>query len=176
MMKTARAGTALLTACAAAIVMVVTIRSDSTAKFSVDGTVTLWSTAVATIQPRTGAPGYSWLRIYFYASPLTADDRARAQEGRIASIETRWTAVLQLTLDKALTVSQVDLALPGHTCTIAESDRDAKNALQVFQLAGKHLRLRGRGSHVCDMKFMGIPNQTFGWDVDLDLPVVEGAH
>jgi hypothetical protein len=88
-------------------------------------------------------------------------------------MKTRWSAVLQLTLDQDSHVWQVDLALPGHTCTIAESDRAAKSALQEFQFDGKRLRLRGNGSHVCDMRFMGIPNQTFNWNVDLDSPVVE---
>jgi hypothetical protein len=153
----------------AALFTLVTLRADSTnARFSVDGTVSTLSTALATIEPRTGAPGYSWLRIYFYSSQLTADDGARARQGRVESIKTKWSAVLQLTVDKSTTVWQVDLALPGHTCTIAESDRDAKNALQDFAFDGKHVRLRGKGSHVCDMRLLKIPDQTFTWDVDLD--------
>jgi hypothetical protein len=160
----------------AAILAFVTIGSGSLARFSVDGTASTSSTTVATIEPRTGAPGYSWLRIYFYSSPLTSDDLLTGTKGRVESMKAKWNAVLQLTLDKDSNVWQVDLALPGHTCTIAESDREAKSALQEFLFDGKHLRLRGKGSHVCDMRFMGIPNQTFTWDVDLDSPVVERAR
>lgn len=129
-------------------------------------------TAVATVQPRTAAPGYSWVRIYFYPSPLTADESARAGQGRVDSIK-RWNAMLQLTVDKNATVWQVDLAVPGHTCTIAESDRDAKNAFQEMSFDGAHVRLKGKGAHVCDMRLLNIPNQTFTWDVDLDSPVIE---
>jgi hypothetical protein len=35
------------------------------AKFSAGQTAMSLSTAVATIEPRLGAPGYSWVRIYF---------------------------------------------------------------------------------------------------------------
>ena len=79
-------------------------------------------------------------------------------------------------MDSDSNVWQVDLALPGHTCTVAESEREAKSALPEFRFDGERLRLRGKGSHVCDMKSLGIPNQTFGWDVDLDIPVVEDAR
>jgi hypothetical protein len=107
---------------------------------------------------------------------VTADDHASATKGHIESIKAKWSAVLQLTVDAHSNVWQVDLSLPGHTCTIAESDREAKNALQEFQFDGKHVRLRGRGSQVCDMRSLGIPNQTFQWDVDLDSPVIERAR
>ena len=127
---------------------------------------------MATIQPRTGSPGYSWLRIYFYGSALSPDDSMAAAKGRVGSIKEKWSAVLQLTVDKDSNVWQVDLALPGHTCTVAESDREAKNALPAFRFDGRRLLLRSTGSHVCDMKSLGIPNQTFEWGVDLDIPVV----
>src|SRR5262249_15143195 len=159
-----------------AIVMLVASGSGSKTRFSVDGMTSTPSTTVATIQPRTGSPGYSWLRIYFYPSALGSDDNAAATKGRVGSIKEKWSAVLQLTVDSASKVWQVDLALPGHTCTVAESDLEAKNALPEFRFDGDRLRLRGKGSHVCDMKSLGIPNQTLGWDVDLDIPVVKNAR
>jgi hypothetical protein len=149
--------------------------ASTTARFSAADVTSTSTIAVATSQPRTAAPGYTWVRIYFYPSPLTPDEAARARQGRVDSIK-RWNAVLQLTVDNNATVWQVDLALPGHTCTIAESDRDAKNAFQEMHFDGTHVRLKGKGSHVCDMRFMKIPNQTFTWDVDLDSPVVENAR
>jgi hypothetical protein len=143
--------------------------SVSTATFTVDGVATRPRAAVATIQPRTGAPGYSWLRIFFYPSAAAAD-RAAATHGRDLT-KTTWSAVLQFTVDKAGTIWQIDLSVPGHTCTIAETDRDAKAALQEFQLDRRSVRLRGMGKHVCDMRSLKIPDQTFQWDVDLDLPL-----
>jgi hypothetical protein len=82
-----------------------------------------------------------------------------------------WSAVLQLTVDQEGTVWQVDLSLPGHTCTIAASDVEARDVLQMFQFDGQRVRLRGQGSHVCDMRSLRIANQTFEWDVDLDVLV-----
>jgi hypothetical protein len=158
-----------------AVVMTVMLGAGSNARFSVAGTASTSSVIVATTQPRTGAPGYSWLRIYFYPSTLSTDDKAAATTGRVASIKAKWSAVLQLTVDKDLKVWQVDLSLPGHTCTIAESDRDAKNLLQELQLSGKRVRLKSKGSHVCDLKSLGMPKETYEWDVDLDIPVVGNA-
>jgi len=140
-----------------------------TARFSVDDVTSVPSATLATVQPRNGAPTYSWLRVYFYPS-ATAARRAEASTPRDLT-KTDWSAVLQLTVDKGGTVWQVDLSLPGHTCTIAASDGEARNALQIFQFDGTRLRLRGRGSHICDLRSLRIANQTFEWDVDLDVPV-----
>lgn len=146
--------------------------SAQTATFRVDGKTSAPSTIVATIQPRSGAPGYFWLRIYFYSS-LTATERAQAERGGIDAHRTHWAAVLQFGLDKQSTIWQIDLSVPGHTCTIAESDRAAKGVVQVFQFENGRLALRTKGTHVCDMRSLGIPDQTFEWDVDLDTRVVE---
>jgi hypothetical protein len=161
--------------CLSAILTIAAIGYGSTARFSVDGSTSTASTTVTVIQPRPGAPGYSWLRIYFYSSPLTADDLASARKGRVDEIKAKWGAVLQLTLDKDSNVWQVDLALPGHTCTIAASDREAKSAIQEFHFDGRHVRLRGMGSHTCDMRFTQIPNQTFEWNIDVDSAVAASA-
>ena len=144
--------------------------------FAVDGVVRHGSVAVATIQPRNGAPGYSWLRVYFYPSALSAHDRTAAATGRIAAIRQPWAAVLQFTLDESRRVWQIDLSLPGHTCTVAESDKEALRMLSRFQLEGRQLRLVSRGSHVCDMTSPHVPNQAFTWDVDLAMPVVQVAR
>jgi hypothetical protein len=145
----------------------------STARFSVDGVTSLPTPTLATVEPRNGAPSYSWLRVYFYASAEAAN-RARAASPRELT-KTNWSAVLQLTVDKERIVWQVDLSLPGHTCTIAASDGEARNVLQMFQFDGTRVRLQSRGSHVCDMRSLKIANQTFEWNVDLDLPVANSA-
>jgi hypothetical protein len=143
----------------------------STAKFSVDGVRSVALATLVTVQPRNGAPAYSWLRVYFYSS-ATAADRAKASSPRDLT-KTNWSAVLQLTVDKAGTVWQVDLSLPGHTCTIAASDGEARDVLQMFQFDEKRVRIRGQGSHVCDMRSLKMADQAFEWDVDLDVPVAK---
>ena len=115
---------------------------------------------------------YSWLRIYFYSSSLTASERAHATKGDIDSIRTAWAAVLQLTVDKNSTVWQIDLSLPGHTCTIAASDRDARNVLQDFQFDGGRLRVKGKGFHDCDLTSLRVPNQRFEWDMNFETSVI----
>ena len=156
------------------------------AKFSVDNDAMSLSTVVATIEPRLGAPGYSWLRMYFYSFPVAADDIARVMKGDTGSMDGKWMkkastpedynksrAVIQLSVDKDSKVWQVDMSSPGHSCTIAPYEPDVKTFLQDYQLDGKNLRLKSKGSFVCDMKFMGIPNQKFGWDIDLHTAVIE---
>jgi hypothetical protein len=158
----------------------------TSAKFSVDNDAMSLSTAVATIEPRRGAPGYSWLRIYFYSFPVAADDLAAVTKGDTSSMDGKWNkkasnpsdyntsrAVIQLSLDKDFKVWQVDMSIPGHTCTIAPFEPDVKTFLQDYQFDGKNLKLRSKGSYVCDMKFMGTPNQKFSWDIDLNTAVFE---
>jgi hypothetical protein len=137
----------------------------------------------ATVEPRPGAPGYSWLRITFYSFPFTEADRAAAMKGHLESMDARWTnkatnpkdynhsnAVIQLGVDKNWKVWQVDMSVPGHACTIAGSEREVKAALQEYRFDGTRLRLRGKGSFVCEMNTPGVPNRRYGWDLDLDVP------
>ena len=154
-----------------ALLMAVVVTSAQTAKFGVDGVTTSPPTIVATIEPRMGAPGYSWLRVYFYSS-LAGGDRTNAAKGLFESIGTPWAAALQFTIDKTSTVWQVDLSLPGHTCTIAESDADSRKAFQEFLYDGRRLRLKGKGAVcLCD-SLRRRTNRTFEWDVDFETPVV----
>jgi hypothetical protein len=156
------------------------------ANFSVNDNAMSLSTAVATIEPRLGAPGYSWLRIYFYSFPVAADDMAGVQKGDTGSMDKKWNqkasnpkdynnsrAVIQLSVDKDAKVWQVDMSIPGYTCTIAPFEQDVKNFLQEYRFDGKRLRLKSKGSYTCDMKFMGKANPKFGWDIDLNATVFE---
>lgn len=156
------------------------------ANFSVDNHSMSLSTAIATIEPRLGAPGYSWLRIHFYSFPVTADDLPGVVKGDAGSMDKKRNrkasnptdynssnAVIQLSVDNNFKVWQVDMSVPGHACTIAPFEPDVKTFLQDYQFDGKNLRLKSKGSYVCDMKFMGIPDQTFAWDIDLHAMVFE---
>lgn len=159
----------------------------TSAKFSVGDVVMSLSSAVATIEARAGAPGYSWLRIYFYSFPLDAEDIAGAAKGNLRSMERKQLALdareynrshafIQLTVDKNAKVWQVDMAIPGRACTIAPFEPEVANFLQDYRFDGRTLRLRSRGSYVCDMKFMNGPDQTFAWTIDLDVPVFAKAN
>lgn len=141
-------------------------------RFSVGDDTTTPTTILATVEPRAGAPGYRWLRIYFYSSELTPSQRVMAASGRDEETLRSWAAILQLTVDDEANVSQIDLAVPGHMCTVVQTDSDAEKALQEFQFTGRYLRLKSRAYSVCDLKLLGIPNPTFEWDVALDTPVV----
>jgi hypothetical protein len=156
------------------------------ATFSVDNNTMSLSTAIATIEPRLGAPGYSWLRIHFYSFPVGADDLAGVLKGDTGSMDRKWNqkagipkdynsshASIQLSVDKDSKVWQVDMSIPGYACTIAPFEPDVKNFLQDYRFDGKNLRLKSKGSYVCDMKFMGIPNQKFAWDIDLNTEVFQ---
>jgi hypothetical protein len=156
------------------------------AKFSVNDVAMSLSTAIATIEPRRGAPGYSWLRITFYSFPPAADDLAAVLKGDTNSMDTKWNkkasnpkdyntsrAVIQLSVDQSSKVWQVDMSIPGYGCTIAPFETDVKAFLQDYQFDGKKLRLKSKGSYVCDIKFMGSPNSKFAWDIDLNAAVSE---
>jgi len=157
---------------------------NTSANFSVDNQQMALSSAIATIEARPNAPGYSWLRIHFYSFPLAAEDVAGALNGNVESMDRKRTkkasnpkdyntsnAVIQLSVDSNFKVWQVDMAVPGHTCTIAPYEPDVKKFLQNYQFDGTNLRLTSRGSYLCDMKFMGIPDQNFAWNIDLTATV-----
>lgn len=159
------------------------------ANFSVGNDAMSLTTAVATIEPRLGAPGYSWVRIYFYSFPVAEDDMAGIVKGDTASMDKKWNskasnpkdynasrAVIQLSVDKSFIVWQVDMSIPGYTCTIAPFEPDVKNFLQTYQFDGKSLRLKSKGSYTCDMKFMGNANPKFGWDINLNTTVFEKVN
>lgn len=150
------------------------------ARFSVDNTALSLSTAVATIEPRRGAPGYSWLRIYFYSFPVATAEVPSIENGNVEPLEKKWEkkadrpadyntshAVIQLSMDSAFKVWQADMAIPGYGCTIAPFEPDVNKFLQEYRFDGKTLRLKSKGSYVCEMK----PARTFRWDIDLDIPV-----
>jgi hypothetical protein len=154
------------------------------ANFSVDHEAMALSTAVATIEPRLGAPGYSWLRINFYSFPVEASDLVGILKGDASSMDKKRRAkvpkvedynksyaMIQLSVDRTDKVWQVDMSVPGHGCTIAPYEREVTAFLQGYQFDEKNLKLKSKGSYVCDMKSLGIPNQTFGWDIDLNTQV-----
>jgi hypothetical protein len=159
---------------------------ETHAVFSIDNDAMLLTSVAATIEARRNVPGYSWLRINFYSFPFTASDIAGVVNGHVESMDRKWknkagnpkdynhsNAVIQLSVDKDLKVWQVDMSVPGHSCTIAPSERDVKSVLQDYRFDGRRLRLKSKGSFVCDLKSPGIPNQRFSWDLDLDVPVFQ---
>jgi hypothetical protein len=158
------------------------------ARFSVGNTAMTLSSVVAVMEPSRLAAGYSWVRISFYAFPFTAEDIAGASSGSTDSLQRRWNqlavnpalyrtsyAAIQLSVDRDFKVWQVDMAVPGHSCTIAPFEADVRRFIQTYQADAKRLRLKSAGSYVCDMKSVGQANETFSWDLDVNLPVFEKA-
>jgi len=145
------------------------------------------SSAVATIGPPRGPMRYSWLEISFYAFSFTQEDIAAARSGNIEPLEKKWKAIddpqafnqgwasIRLALDASLQIQQVDLLVPGYSCTVAIFERDVKNFAQEYTFDGKTLRLKSKGSHLCDMRSQGLGSPQFGWDIDLKTPVFAKA-
>src|SRR5579864_1442980 len=152
---------------------------DTAARFAVGNRHLSLSSVIATIEPRLGAPGYSWIRIHFYSFPPAAEDMAGIAKGDVTSMDRKWeklaakhdnsynvsNAVIQLAVDKDNKVWQVDMAVPGHSCTIAPFEKDLKSFLQDYRFDGQNLKLKSKGSYVCNMN----PDQTFTWDIDLTI-------
>ncbi len=122
---------------------------------SVDEQSTNPSFAFATIEPALTPHGYSWVRAYFFDTPTPKDSH-------------QWRAVLQLTVDKDFKISQVDMAIPGHTCTVAWTPEELKVFGGNYKFDGKRLEITTKGMHRCE-----LIQQTFRWDVDAAIPVIE---
>ena len=95
------------------------------ARFAVDDLTSVTPTVVATVEPRAGAPGSSWIRMYFYSFNLTPTQHQMAATGRDPALLRRWEAILQITVDPNGTVSAMDLALPGRPCAVVQTGLDA---------------------------------------------------
>jgi hypothetical protein len=149
--------------------------SAQSARFAVDDLTRATPTVVATVEPRAGAPGSSWIRMYFYPFELTPIQRQMAATGRAPALLRRWEAILQITVDPRGTVSAMDLALPGRPCAVVQTGQDAARAVQHFEFDGARLRLKSKAFSICDLKVEGVPSQRFEWDLTLDTPVIPRA-
>ena len=152
---------------------------STNAKFAVDNRSLSLSSAVATIEARPGSPGYSWVRVYFYSFSPTADDLTDIANGNVDSMDKKWTkladkhdnsynssrAVIQLSVDKKFKVWQVDMSIPGRSCTIAPYEPDVRKFLQDYRFDGKILRLKSKGSYMCE--HVG----KFDWDINVETHV-----
>jgi hypothetical protein len=145
------------------------------ARFAVDDLTYTTSTVVATVEPRAGAPGSSWIRMYFYSFDLTPIQRHRAATGRDPALLRRWEAILQITVDPNGNLSAIDLALPGRPCGVAQTRQDAARAVQDFAFDGSRLRLKSKAFSICTLKIEDAPSQRFEWDLTLDTQVVARA-
>lgn len=156
------------------------------AKLSVGDRTLSLPNGIAIRQARRGAPGYSWLRVYFYSFPLTAEDVAGARNGDVKSMERKWRkkasnpddynkshGVMQLGIDKNFKVWQVDISVPGYRCTVAPFPKDVDAFLQSYRFDGRNLKLTSKGSYVCGTLVANVPKQTLGWDINIDVPVFE---
>jgi len=154
-------------------------RFNTRATFVVDRDSLSLITVIATVEPSRTAPGHSWVRVYFYAFPPDTIDAVLATRGSVASMDRKWQstsvdpreynrsrAVLQLTVDNDDKVSQVDLSVPGHACTVASTPQELNAFAQRYAFDGKQLSLAAKGAYVC-----GSGKQTVAWSVEVDTPV-----
>ena len=157
------------------------------AKISVGADALQMKSAIATTEPRLGAPGYSWVRIHLYSFLPDSSDMTDIRNGSTASMDKKVSslvgkdvtaynhsnAVIQRTVDKDYKVWQMDVAVPGHTCTIAQSDEDVKRMVQSYKIDGKSVAIKSHGSYVCDMAMVKLPNVAYALDVDVRDPLIK---
>lgn len=145
------------------------------ARFAVDDLTRITPSVVATVEPRSDAPGFAWIRMYFYSLELTPIQRQLAAMGRASTLLRNWEAILQVTVAPDGTVSAMDLALPGRPCAVVQTRRDVMRAVQEFHFDGSRLQMKSKAFSICDLSVDGVPSQRFEWDVTLDTPVVARA-
>lgn len=155
------------------------------ASLKVDATERLLSYAIAMIEPRPAAPGYSWIRVDFYSfAPTTADvaeiakgnaktmDHAIYSKANYPTYNTNHGGLL-FTVDQDRHLAQVDMSVPGFACTIAPTTKTVETLYKHFTFDGKRIKLKNNGSFDCEMGVGHGETHHFAWDVDLDVPVFE---
>jgi hypothetical protein len=154
------------------------------ARFSAGADVLQLQTAIAIAEPHARHNGFSWIRIYFYAFDLSAADVAGVSSGNIEGLERRRTqaarggpdlnhsrAALHFLLDKNSRLSNASLEVPGLTCTIVVDAASAAKAVQIFETDGRQLRVKAKGTAVCDLTSVNGEKRSMSWDVDVNVPV-----
>lgn len=156
---------------------------DTTAKLSVDQQALSFSSAVAIREARKNLR-FEWVRIHLYAFQLTPDDISAAKTGDVTPMDHKsnknfndpnvhsnvW-GVVQLSVDDAFKVWQVDIAIPGRACTIASTESEVDAFVQEYNYDGETIRLKSKGSHTCNLSSVGAGLQNYRWDIDVNLPV-----
>lgn len=156
----------------------------TSARFGVDAEVLRLQTAVAIGAPHAHFQEFSWVRLYFYAFPLTAEDVATLSTGTIAGLERKRMhpapggpdmnhsrAAIHFLLDKNARLSNASLEVPGLTCTIVVEPDTAAAAVQLYEFDGRRLHVKAKGTTVCDLTSVGGAKRAMSWDVDVNVPV-----
>ena len=155
------------------------------ARFAVGDEAHTTVSALAWIQERPAwGAGYYWLKVGFYPFELTKQQTGAAATGNYQPIEDKITedyysinyasyVRIILSVDEEKQVLQVDMSLPGYGCPIAHLQPDLEEFLQIYEFEGERLRLKSKGSFLCFADVPNIPDKTFQWDLDVDLPVFE---
>jgi hypothetical protein len=157
--------------------------SVAKAEFSIDAERRPMASVVATVErhPLHGAR-YQWLILNFYAFPLSEENWASARSGDLKPIEGRLydgdtkrynnsnaKIVLSIDADRK-TINQVDMAVPGYTCTVAWKPEELKGFSRDYSFANGEVAVRNQGSYACDMNGRRV---MFGWNFDVRAPVFE---
>jgi hypothetical protein len=156
------------------------------AEFAIDDDVKSLSSVFATIEehPAHGTE-HLWLEINFFPFVLTKDEIESATTGNFAPIENRWhsedglvkteiynsRATVVLSMDTQYKVWQVDMAMPGHSCTIAWKEEDLEKFLREYDFEDGNIRLKSKGSYTCNSMSDKQPEWTHKWDFNINVPV-----
>ena len=147
-------------------------------KFAVDGTMINPVSNVSYVEE--GMQGTHKFFLEFYAFPMNSQEEKDAALGNKDIIRNkmprtengvdaynRSNAKLIVTVSEDYkTIYQVDMAIPGYTCTIAQYTNKAPDFAQAYSFDGKIIHLVSKGSNTC---FGG--KHKFFWSVNLTAPV-----
>lgn len=153
------------------------------ARFSADGNT--HSTVSALAWRRVREYGGDEFRVYvigFYPFPLSEQQFEAAKAGDYQPIEEQVTedyysadysssVKIIILVGEDDEVLQVDMSLPGYTCTIAPFEEEIEAFFQDFRLENDRLRLSSKGSIECLKGYTEPPHTLYEWKFDVDLPV-----
>ena len=123
---------------------------------------------------------YQWVILNFYAFSLSPENIKSASSGDLAPLEKRRyegdttfynnsNAKIILTVDtESRHITQVDMAVPGYTCTVAWRPQELERFEQDFIYAANHIKLKNTNAYSCDM---GQKKVLYKWDINVDLPI-----
>lgn len=159
------------------------------AQFSVNGDAMPMASVFVTQEDRPlYGPKYQWVTLNFYAFSLTKENIASANQGDMQPITQRTyggteitnasfynhsNAKIILSIDSVNSqITQVDMSVPGYSCTVAWKPEDLKKFSQNFAYKKDGIKIKSKGSYSCELA--GKPT-LFAWDFSVDTPIFHAA-
>lgn len=131
--------------------------------------------------PADDGSGYKMIFLHFYPFELSEEELAAIQKDGTDALKDKIysdmknyyskTATFYMTVNSDGKIQQMDISVPGTTCTVAWREDDLNKYIQDSSVTQTHISLKTSGEYECDSV-----HKTFKWNLDIDAPLLQGKE